>query len=105
MLSHFSHVQLLATQRTVDCQAPLSMGFSRHEYWSALPCPPPGDLPDPGIRTSYIFLHWQAGSLPLAPVSTTLKLQQIKGNNVYIKLKTMPGTDEYSLHDGSHYYM
>ena len=31
-------------------QAPLSMGFSRQEYWSGLPCPPPGDLPDPGIE-------------------------------------------------------
>ena len=35
---------------TVAHQAPLSMGFSRQEYWSGLPCPPPGDLPDPGIK-------------------------------------------------------
>ena len=35
---------------TVAHQAALSMGFSRQEYWSALPCPPPGDLPDPGIK-------------------------------------------------------
>ena len=35
---------------TVARQAPLSMGFSRHGYWSGLPCPPPGDLPDPGIE-------------------------------------------------------
>ena len=35
---------------TVAGQAPLSMGFSRHECWSGLPCPPPGDLPDPGIE-------------------------------------------------------
>ena len=35
---------------TVACLAPLSMGFSRHEYWSGLPFPPPGDLPDPGIK-------------------------------------------------------
>ena len=34
---------------TIAHQAPLSMGFSRQEYWSGLPCPPPGDLPDPGI--------------------------------------------------------
>ena len=39
-----------ATPRTVACQAPLSMGFSRQEYWSGLPCPPPGDLPTPGIE-------------------------------------------------------
>ena len=35
---------------TVACQTPLSMGFSRQEYWSGLSCPPPGDLPDPGIK-------------------------------------------------------
>ena len=45
-----SCVQLFATPWTVACQAPLSMGFSRHEYWSGLPCPPPGDLPGPGIK-------------------------------------------------------
>ena len=50
MLGHFSCVQLFATPWTVACQAHLSMGFSRQEYWSGLPCPPPGDLPDPGIK-------------------------------------------------------
>ena len=45
-----SHVQLFATPWTVACQAPLSMGFSRQEYWSGLPFPPPGDLPNPGIK-------------------------------------------------------
>ena len=45
-----SHVQLFATLWTVASQAPLSMGFSRQEYWSALPFPSPGDLPDPGIK-------------------------------------------------------
>ena len=50
MLSLFSCVQLFATLWTVACQAPLSMGFSRQEYWSGLPCPPPGDLPDQGIE-------------------------------------------------------
>ena len=44
-----SRVQLCVTPRTVAHQAPLSMGFSRQEYWSGLPRPPPGDLPDPGI--------------------------------------------------------
>ena len=42
MLSHFSHVRA--------CQAPLSMGFSSQEYWSGLSCPPPGDLPNSGIK-------------------------------------------------------
>ena len=45
-----SHVQLFATQWTVAYQAPLSMGFSRQEYWSGLPFPSPGDLPKPGIK-------------------------------------------------------
>ena len=50
MLSHFSHVWLCATRWTIAHQAPLSMGFSRQECWSGLPCPPPGDLPNPGIK-------------------------------------------------------
>ena len=47
---------------TGSCQAPLSMGFSRQEYWSGLPFPPPGDVPDPGIETRSPAL--QADSLP-----------------------------------------
>ena len=50
MLSCFSHVQLFVTPWTIAHQAPLSMGFSRQEYWSQLPFPSPGDLPDPGIK-------------------------------------------------------
>ena len=50
MLSHFSWVQLFATPWTVACQAPLSIGFPRQEYWSGLPCPSPGDLPNPGTE-------------------------------------------------------
>ena len=48
MLSHFSHV--LCDSMDFVCQAPLSMRFSRQEYQSGLPCPPPGDLPNPGIE-------------------------------------------------------
>ena len=47
----FSHVRLCATPWTVALQAPLSMEFSRQEYWSGLPCPPPGDLPNLGIKS------------------------------------------------------
>ena len=50
MLSHFSRVQLFVTLWTVAHQAPLSMRFSRHEYWSELPFTCLGDLPDPGIK-------------------------------------------------------
>ena len=50
LLSHFSRVWLFGTVWTVVLQAPLSMGFSRQEYWSGLPFLPPGDLPDPGLE-------------------------------------------------------
>ena len=49
-LSHFSRVWLFVTLWTAACQAPLSTGFSRQEYWSGLPCCPPGDLPHAGIE-------------------------------------------------------
>ena len=52
-----------ATPWTVSCQAPLSMGLSRQEYWSGLPFPSLGDLPDPGIEPGSPAL--QAGSLPV----------------------------------------
>ena len=61
MLSHFSHVGLFATPRTVAYQAPLSMGVSRQEYWSGLPCPPPGDLPNPGIKPESLISLALAG--------------------------------------------
>ena len=55
-LNHFSPVRLFATPWAIAHQAPLSMGFSRQGYWGQLPCPPPGDLPDPGIKpTSLTF--------------------------------------------------
>ena len=58
----------LCNPRTAACQAPLSMGFSRQEYWSGLPCPPPVDLPHPGVKPSvFCLLHQWAGSLPPAP--------------------------------------
>ena len=54
VISHFSRVRLFATLWTVAHQASLSIGFSRKEYWSGLLCPPPGNLPDPGIKPSYL---------------------------------------------------
>ena len=68
MLTCFSHVQLFATLWTVACQDPLSLGFSRQKYWSGLPCPPPGDLPNPGIElVSSLSPALQKNSFPLAP--------------------------------------
>ena len=70
MLSCFSWVQLFATLWTVACQAPLSVGFSKREYWSGLPCPPPGDPETQGSNLCLChlspLLYWQGGSSPLA---------------------------------------
>ena len=64
-----SHVQLFATPWTVAYQAPLSMEFSRQEYWSGLAFPTPGDLPDPGIEPASLVSPALAGrfftTLPL----------------------------------------
>ena len=57
MISHFSHVQVFVTLWTVAHQAPLSMGFSRQEYWSGLPCPLPGDLPNAEIEPTALTCH------------------------------------------------
>ena len=61
MLNCFSHVQLFATLWTVAHQALLFMGFSRQEYWSELPCPPPGDLPHSGIKPTSLSSPGLAG--------------------------------------------
>ena len=62
VLSRFSHVRLFATLWTIARQAPLSMGFSRKEYWSGLTFPSLGDLLDPEIKPK--SPAWQAGFLP-----------------------------------------
>ena len=64
VLSHFSLVRLFVTPWIGASQTPLSMGFFRQEYWSGLPWPPPGDLPDPRIKPRSPSL--QAHSLPSA---------------------------------------
>ena len=61
VLNCFSCVQFFVTLWAVDCQSPLSMGFSRHKYQSGWPCPPPGDLPDPGIEPSSLMSSALAG--------------------------------------------
>ena len=55
---------LLQPPRTSALQAPLSLGFPRQEYWSGLPFPPPGDIPDAGVEP--VSPAWQVGSLPLS---------------------------------------
>ena len=66
----------LATSWTVACQAPLSMGFSRQEYWSGLPFPSPGDLPDPGIEPR--SPTFQADALPSEPPGKFIDLEEPK---------------------------
>ena len=80
-----SRVQLFVTPWTVDYQAPPSMGFSRQEYWSGLPFPSPGDLPDPGIERRPPAL--QADSLPSEPPGNPIclgdKPRKCKNNTKY----------------------
>ena len=67
-LSHFSHVWLFVTPWTVAHQAPLSMGFSRQEYWMGCHALLQGIFPTRGWNLHLsCLLHWQAGSLPLVP--------------------------------------
>ena len=73
MLSHFIHVWLFPTLRSVVCHASLFMGFSRQESWSGLPCLPPGDLPDPGIESTSPAL--QTESLSTQPPRKPLVIQ------------------------------
>ena len=63
VLSHFSCVWLFVIPWTVACQAPMSIGFSRQEYWSGLPCPPPGDLPNRGFEPVSLLSPALAGRL------------------------------------------
>ena len=83
MLSHFSHVHLCMISWTVAHQAPLSMGFSRQEYQSGLPCSPPGDLAYPGLNPRPLgLLHWQECSFPLVPPGGISSLKAFKLNNI-----------------------
>ena len=69
-----SCVWLFVTLWTVAHQTPLSVEFSRQEYWSALSFLPPGDLPNPGVKpVSLCLLHWQVDSLPLVPSGKPLE--------------------------------
>ena len=65
VLRHFRYVRLFVTLQTVACQAPLSMGFSRREYWSGSPCILPRDLPDPRIKPTKRPSSTKPGGLDL----------------------------------------
>ena len=75
MLSRSSRVQLFSMPWTVAHQAPLSVGFSRQEYWSGLPCLPPGDLPKQGIElTSLTSPALAGGFFTTSPTWEDLKI-------------------------------
>ena len=76
MLSLFTRVWLCATQWTVAHQTPLSMGFFKKEHQSGLPCPSPGDLPDPGIKPGSPSL--QVGSLSLSRWGSPMTTDKMK---------------------------
>ena len=75
MQSRFSCVQLFVTFWTVTHQAPLSMGFPRQEYWSGLPCPPPGDLANPGTEHAFLMSPALVGGL--FTTSATWEAQEV----------------------------
>ena len=83
------------TPWTVACQAPLSMGFfSRQEYWSGLPCPPPGDLPDPRIEPlSLMSPAWADGFFTTSATWEALKVIHLY---VYSHLYFHPGFQKIS---------
>ena len=82
-----NNVQLFVSPWTVAHQAPLSMKFSRQEYWSGLPCPSVGDLPDPGIEPGYPALQADYGlELPRNPLCSSVhgifQAENLPGKNI-----------------------
>ena len=109
MLSSFSLVWLVETLWTVAHQAPPSMGFSRQEYWSGLPWPPPGDLPDPGMEPmsasiSYIagrfFTHWASWESQVSDEWGGLIMHDKGkgGEKVIIRLISAPGCQDWEFY-------
>ena len=82
MLSRFCRVRLFATLWTIAHQAPLSIGFSRQGYWSGLPSPPPGDLPDPGIDLASLTSAALVGGLFTASTVVYMNWLPIQGQVV-----------------------
>ena len=98
ILQSLSHDQLFVTPQTAAHQAPLSMGFSRREYWSKLPFPSPGDHLDPGIEPSFPTL--QVDSLTSEPWENSSVIYFIHGS-VYMcnTYWIAQGTRLHALHD------
>ena len=104
MPSHFSQVLLFTTPWTIVRQLPLSRGFSRQEYWSGLPCPPPGNLPYLGIEPVSLTSPGLAGGLFTTKATREAAVGQLpEGKNkdgdslifftLYPKTKIVPKND------------
>ena len=95
LLSHFCCVQLLVILRTVAHQTSWSMGFSRQECWSGLPCPPPGNLPDPGIKPKSLTSPALAGGF-FTPSASWEALGTVadSNKNTQVSLKGNGGPEE-----------
>ena len=90
-----SRVRLFATWWIVAYQAPPSMGFSRQEYWSGLPVPSPGDLPDPGVEPRSPAL--QADALSSEPPGKPMRGVISKGESRRRELQTAQTSAEFSF--------
>ena len=93
MVGCFERVQLSVTLWTVAHQAPLSMGFSRQEYWNGLSCPPPGDLPNPGIESTPLMSPALAGWFFTTSVTWKVSTEHFKTLNIAELFSTMPQFD------------
>ena len=100
-LIHFSSVQLFATQWTIAHQAPLSTGFSRQEYWNGLPCPPPGHLSNPGIKSVSLPPHTLAGRFftisTTLPKSLSLRLKLVQAE-YWLQTWSRKKVDKFAIH-------
>ena len=90
-----SRVRLFVTPWTVDHQAPLSMGFSRQEYWTGLPCPPPGDLPNPEMEPMSLISLALAGRF--FTTSATITYQHINVHLFIFKILDRFEANKYTL--------
>ena len=93
MLSHFSYGCLFATLWAAAHQAPLPMWFSKQEYWNGLPCPPPGDLPNPGNEPMSLISPALAGGF--FTTSTTWEAKQ-GGSSRWLIPILMPKTQAHT---------
>ena len=103
VLSLFSHFQLCATLWIVACLFCMSQGFSRQEYCRELLCPPPGDLPDPGIEpTSLMSPALAGGFFTTSAILVSCKLCILRMKTSYSKTNYASKPDHKCKHSGLH---